>query len=248
MPRLVSSLTDCVVPPLLLQEEEFALSFWQGPPGDAKGESLPPPEEMLPGGMAEGEDGIVTLMRGSRSSSGNGGSDDSAGDDSAGNRSGSRSNGRRHPLAPVHTMVADGAALGRLHELCFDGWDDDVALSPTLLLRLLLTVLRCEDDECYGEPWAHCSCADDVQEIAVFAKDVSDEAEAAYEAAAEEQEEMLRQEEEEEEEEQKRRRGKTDTKQKKKKKKKKKEKIVVNEKAAKRHKSELKKKDLIFRG
>jgi len=48
-------------------------------------------------------------------------------------------------------MEADGAALCRLHELCFEGWDDDVALSPTLLLRLLLTVLRCEDEESFGQ-------------------------------------------------------------------------------------------------
>jgi curved DNA-binding protein CbpA len=124
--------------------EELALSFWVGPAGDARAESVPPPEELEPGGLAEGEDGVRLVL------------------------AGERCNGS------VHAVHIDHSALSALHALCFEGWDSSVSVSPPLLLRLLLTALRCEDDESFGEPWAHCLCGDDVEDIAAFAREISE--------------------------------------------------------------------------
>ena len=126
--------------------EELALSFWVGPAGDSRAESVPPPEELGPGGLAEGEDGVRLVL------------------------AGERSNGN------VHALQIDQSALSALHALCFSGWDASVSLSGPLLLRLLMTALRCEDDESFGQPWAHCLCEDDVEDIAAFARVVSEEA------------------------------------------------------------------------
>ena len=130
--------------------EEFVLSFWVGPAGDSRAESVPPPEELGPGGVAEGEDGVRLVL------------------------SGERSNGN------VHSSQIDQSALSALHALCFSGWDDSVSLSAPLLLRLLMTALRCEDDESFGQPWAHCLCEDDVEDIGAFARVVSEEAEEKF--------------------------------------------------------------------
>lgn len=126
--------------------EELALSFWIGPAGDSRAESVPPPEELELGGLAEGEDGIRLVL------------------------AGERSNGS------THSVHIDCAALTRLHALCFEGWDSSVWLGPPLLLRLLFTMLRCEDNESFGEPWAHCLCRDDMEDIAVFARAICKEA------------------------------------------------------------------------
>lgn len=126
--------------------EEFALSFWVGPAGDARAESVPPPEELEPGGRAEGEQGVKLVLSGERCS------------------------------GSVHAVQINHSALSALHALCFEGWDSSVSISPPLLLRLLLTALRCEDDESFGEPWAHCLCGDDVEDIAAFAREVGEKA------------------------------------------------------------------------
>jgi hypothetical protein len=71
--------------------------------------------------------------------------------------------------AEAVVATVDQGGLSALHAAVFGGWDEEVALSPRVLLQLLLTVLRCEDEEMWGQPWACCSMEDDVCDVAKLA-------------------------------------------------------------------------------
>ena len=140
--------------------EECVLSFWQGSAGDFRAAGSAEQDGREDGDEAATGD-VRTVVSGRRWAG--------VGGDLGGKRLGG-------PLAARHSMQVDREGLGALHAACFAASEEGEALAPPKLLRLLLILLRCEDEESFGQPWAHCIAAPEVEDIATFAKAVSEQA------------------------------------------------------------------------